>query len=70
MKLRETGYAAVNILTKPPHIMMWSIRGVASQVRETVVENWPDRNDRRSTWMDAKKDGVRVRKITIATLKD
>ena len=68
MKLKETGFVAVNILTKPPHMMVWSAAAQANQVRDNCVNNWSDRNNRRPTWIDVKRDGVRVRKIKIETL--
>lgn len=68
MKLRETGYAAINILTKPPYIMVWSIAGSASQAKMAVTNNWTNRNGDRPTWDDVKREGVRVRKVTIETI--
>lgn len=68
MKIKETGFAAVNISTNRPYIMVWSIAGYASQVRKNCVENWPDKDGRRATWNDVKRDGYRVRKVKIETI--
>ena len=70
MKITETGFAAVNILTKPPHIMVWTISDTAKGVREKTGENWncPFSYDPRLGWKDAMKDGARVRKVKIETI--
>jgi hypothetical protein len=68
MKITETGFAAINIETKPPHIMVWSICGTARGVRKEVADNWPPRDGERDGWKAAKRDGVRVRKIKIETV--
>lgn len=68
MKIKETGFVAVNIKTKRQHMMVWSIAGSASGVRKAILENWPDRNGQRAGWKDAMRDGVRVRKVRIETI--
>jgi hypothetical protein len=68
MTIKETGFVAVNILTKPPHMMIWSVAGQANQVRKNILENWPYRNGQRPTWNDAKRDGVRVRRVNLETI--
>lgn len=68
IKFRETGFVAVNIDTKPPHMMVWSVAGFANQVRKSILHNWPDRDGRRMTWNEIKREGVRVRKIKIETV--
>lgn len=67
--IRETGFAAVNIDTNPPHIMVWSVAGSASGVRKAVADNWPiDPHGLVSGWKAAMRSGVRVRKIKIKTV--
>lgn len=66
--IKTTGFAAVNILTKPPHIMTWSVNGNAAGVRKAVADNWPERAGSPDGWKNAKKDGIRVRKVEIRTV--
>ena len=68
MKLKETGFVAINIKTKPPHMMVWSVAGSAGGVRKNIADNWPDRRGQQSGWKGAMRDGVRVRKIRIETI--
>jgi hypothetical protein len=67
-KLTETGFVAVNVLTKPQHMMVWSVAGQASAVRKTIAAAWPERPNSPDGWKNAKRDGVRIRKVKITAL--
>jgi hypothetical protein len=68
-QLREVGFVAVNILTKPPHMMVWSVAGNAGDVRKSIAAAWPERPESSDGWKNAKRDGVRVRKVEIKTIR-
>jgi len=69
-KIRATGFVAINHNSRVPYIMTWSTRPLASQVKDAVVENWPDQNcGGRLSWDDIRRKGISVAKIKIETAK-
>lgn len=67
--IKTTGYAAVNTLCRPPYIMMWSVAAQANQVRTNVANNWVPTHRDSDGWKAAMRDGVRVVKVKIETVK-
>lgn len=67
--IKVKGFAAVNVLTNPPHIMVWSVAESAGAVRDAVGNNWPYSLGRHEGWTRAKRDGVRVRRVEIRTVR-
>ena len=63
-KITQTAFAAVDTTTKPPHICVWTISGVAYMVRDKIGKAW-DPDDPRAGWKAAKIEGMRVAKIAM-----
>lgn len=68
MRITEKGFVAVNILTNPPHMMVWSVARRANQVRKNILDNWSRKDGQPPTWNDVKRDGVRIRKVKLEIL--
>lgn len=55
---QDIAFVAINHNGRKPHILTWSVRPHANQVREAVRDNWPRRVDGgRQEWRDIRRAG-------------
>jgi len=69
MMIEDIAYVAINHNGRKPYMMLWSVRPLAKQVRDAVLDNWPVRVDcGRPEWREIRRAGVSIRKIKVQTV--
>ena len=66
--IKQVAFCGLNTGLKPPHLMVWSVKGTAARVRAEIGNSWYEKDERGSGWKSAHRDGIRVVKVEIKTL--
>lgn len=67
-KVKQKAFAATYEHHKEPHIMIWTIAGTPSIVRERVGKQWCT-EDPKNGWKAARIEGIKVVKIVMTTVQ-